>query len=97
MHRKHATAIATGFMVFGMSLIATAQAQQRPDARPGPGERPPGPPPEAFDACDGLQEGDACSVATPRGDVLAGICHALHERRVCVPDAPPPPPERGRS
>ncbi|GAA4492282.1 hypothetical protein [Pseudaeromonas paramecii] len=35
---------------------------------------PPGPPQEAITACSGLGEGDVCSVQTPQGESLDGVC-----------------------
>lgn len=62
------------------------------------GDRPPHPPPpEAFEACADLDEGDACTVETPRGE-LQGTCGYLPnlENLICVPphhrNGPPPPP-----
>lgn len=57
-------------------FLLPALAQQR-------GHRPPQ---EAFDACDGLEEGAACEVETPRGDTLQGTCRSMGEEAlVCVP------------
>jgi hypothetical protein len=54
------------------------------------GGRPPGPPPEAYDACEDADEGDACSVEV-HDHTVTGTC--LKDRRddsllVCVPDRP---------
>ncbi len=35
---------------------------------------PPGPPQEAITACNGLGEGDVCSVQMPQGETLDGVC-----------------------
>ena len=44
-----------------------------------------GPPQEAIDACDGLNSGDACSIATPNG-TLSGACTNLPGSILaCVP------------
>lgn len=52
-------------------------------AQPG-GRRPP---PAAYEACEGKNEGDRCSVNTPRG-TLEGTCTFLSEDDglVCFPD-----------
>ena len=50
-------------------LIAPASAQQRRGQ----------PPQEAFDACEGLDAGDACTVETPRGDTVEGTCHSRQQ------------------
>lgn len=44
------------------------------------GGRPPGPPPEAFKACEGKNPGDTVQIQTPRGDTISGTC-----RLVAVP------------
>jgi hypothetical protein len=46
---------------------------------PGDGRRP-GPPPEAFKACEGKSPGDAVQLQTPRGETITGTC-----RLVAVP------------
>ena len=33
------------------------------------------PPPQAMQACQGQQDGDACSFVTPRRDTFRGVCH----------------------
>jgi hypothetical protein len=51
------------------------------------GGRPSGPPPEAFDACDGSDEGDSCSVELP-DHTIDGTCRADRNDEstlVCVP------------
>ncbi|QFT56432.1 hypothetical protein [Microbulbifer sp. THAF38] len=57
-----------------LALISTATAQPRK------------PPQEAFDACNGKSEGDACTVETPRG-TLEGTCRKppQEEQILCVP------------
>lgn len=57
---------------------------------PGQGSHshhPPPPPQEAFDACSNKSSGDSCSVNTPRGDYIAGICDTPPEIEalVCIP------------
>ncbi len=46
----------------------------------GPQGRLPGPPPEAFKACDGKGVGETVQIQTPRGDPITAIC-----RLVAVP------------
>jgi hypothetical protein len=46
----------------------------------GPPWGHPGLPPEAFQACDGKNQGDAVQVQTPRGETITGTC-----RLVAVP------------
>lgn len=60
-------------------------------------QRPYGPPPAAFDACNGKSAGDGC-VVTLRDRTISGACKELPEggRLVCAPDhlPPGPPPEQ---
>ena len=53
--------------------------------------KPPAPPQEAIDACAGLTEGAACSVAIPDKDAIAGVCHAGPDGTGILACAPPPP------
>ena len=52
------------------------------------GSRRQGPPQEAFDACEGLAQGDACTVQTPRGR-LSGLCRSMPDGVACVPEGGP--------
>ncbi len=68
-----------------------ADAEDPDDERPAPpeGEEPParngdGPPAEAIAACDGLADGTACDIETPRGQ-LAGNCRTIDDQLACVP------------
>jgi len=40
----------------------------------GKHHHPPKPPKEAYTACANLVENDACTITTPRGDVIDGTC-----------------------
>jgi hypothetical protein len=60
------------------------------DPQTGPGEGQPQPPEEAFEACEGLTEGAACTVQAPRRQV-EGTCRPIHQDLVCVPAGGPPP------
>ncbi|MEM1025182.1 MAG: hypothetical protein AAF627_19550 [Myxococcota bacterium] len=54
---------------------------------------PPGasPPPEALAACEAANEGDACTVQTPKG-ALMGTCRLVPEEVLaCVPHDHRPP------
>lgn len=57
-----------------------------------PAEAAPGrvPPPEAIQACQGKQGGDACSIEAPRGTV-EGTCRNLPGAFACVPEGRMPP------
>ena len=68
------TAMATAA---GMAATVLAQPPAPPDGTMRP---PPGPPPEAVQACSGLAAGTACSFTGRRGDTIAGSC-----------SVPPPP------
>lgn len=61
----------------------------------GPGGHGPGfgPPPEALEACKGLQEGATCSVSLRDGNVVSGECRAgpRGEAVACMPARPPEP------
>jgi hypothetical protein len=48
----------------------------------GPQGRMPGPPPEAFQACEGKKVGEAVQIQTPRGDMVRATC-----RLVAVPQS----------
>lgn len=51
------------------------------------GPPPGGPPPEAFTACDGKNDGAACSHPTPHG-TMTGTCQQRGQRLQCVPGGP---------
>jgi hypothetical protein len=46
----------------------------------GPHDRPPGPPQDAFKACEGKGVGETVQIPTPRGETITAIC-----RLVAVP------------
>lgn len=70
--------------------IVGAGAAQGQSGPPGGDRR--GPPPEAFEACEGLAEQDACPMVTPEGEAISGTCVTTpKEELVCMPaDAPMP-------
>jgi hypothetical protein len=56
--------------------------------------RPPTPPAEAYSACEGHSEGDACTVKF-RDQTIDGTCRKFPDNAaalVCVPAHMPPPP-----
>lgn len=53
-------------------------------------ERRKGPPPEAFAACDGKQEGDMVTVVLRRGEKVEAVCETLDSRLVARPKGSPP-------
>jgi predicted Ser/Thr protein kinase len=52
-----------------------------------------GPPPSAYESCQGAQEGSSCSFSTPRG-ARSGACYDIGGRLACTPDDAPRPPSR---
>jgi hypothetical protein len=72
-------------MTFTLASGAPALAQE-----PGHGRRH-GPPPEAFQACQGVQDGAACTVTFGDGRQLTGTCRTgpQGEPAACMPDRPP--------
>jgi hypothetical protein len=65
-------------------------ASRRDRMPPRAGRRPP---PEAFQACEGKNEGAECKV-TFRGQTLDGVCITPpDEQPFCMPNDMPPPPE----
>ena len=49
-----------------------------------------GPPPEAYEACEGKSEGDTAEFVSPHGDTVTGTCEQEGDRLVLRPDNPPP-------
>lgn len=59
----------------------------RPERNKGQaGERHPGPPPEAYAACQGKKAGETSTFVDPRGESLSGACEQEGERLVLRPD-----------
>lgn len=84
-------ALLTGVLSFGLLVQA-----QPPGGGSDRDRR--GPPPEAFEACSGASQGQACTVDTPHG-TLEGTCEPARDRDelVCVPnDHRGGPPPRGQ-
>ena len=70
-------------------LVGVALAGNAAQAQPPRRE----PPPIAFAACEGREDGAACSVSLP-GHTIEGTCRAAEDRRLfCLPAHMPPPPE----
>lgn len=71
-----------------LALVRPGVANGEDNNRPPPRE----PPSEAFQACQGKAEGDACTVQLP-DLTLDGKCVLSHDNRVfCRPTQMPPPP-----
>jgi hypothetical protein len=81
----------TRHRAFAIPLLASTLAVAQ-EPRPGP---PREPPPEAFSACEGKSDGDACTVSL-RDREIRGVCATKPSgtRLFCRPTEPPPlPPE----
>lgn len=72
----------TTSLLLGSGTVA-AQGEER-----GERSRPGKPPQAAFDACASSSANAVCTVQTPRGDSLAGLCLNPPQQQVlvCVPD-----------
>ncbi|MDO6461200.1 hypothetical protein Q4485_10875 [Granulosicoccaceae sp. 1_MG-2023] len=55
------------------------------DSKSG-GERPSGPPPEAFTACEGKSAGDAVSFSGRGGETMEAVCAEHDGQLVAVPE-----------
>jgi hypothetical protein len=53
-----------------------------------PGEPRPGPPPEAFEACEGKSAGSQAQFTGPDGETVTGTCFIADGRLVLRPDRP---------
>lgn len=73
---------ALGFLV--ISTTAGRAFGQPPWGWPGQGP-PPGPPPEAIQACEGKNSGDTAQFQTPWGDTITGTCREMQGQLVAVP------------
>jgi hypothetical protein len=67
------------FFAFCVSLSSGVLAEKQR------GERRKGPPPEAIEACESLQEGDSVSFETRRGDSIDAQCMFVDDILVAVP------------
>lgn len=63
-----------------------------PDGGKPPSGQPPGPPPEAFKACEGKKAGDKVTVSFKNTSVTA-TCEWFQGRLAARPDHMPPPPK----
>ena len=66
-------------------FVSDAFSQER-------GIRRQGPPPEAYEACEGKSAGDEAELITPRGETVTGTCEEEGDQLVLRPDNP-----KGRS
>jgi len=81
-----------GLLVAAMTIDqAIADSIDDPPVRR---ERPSGPPPEAYTACEGKNVGEAVVIETPRGETIEAVCAMRGDRLSARPINPPPPPEK---
>ncbi|MBL7004175.1 MAG: hypothetical protein ISR69_09140 [Gammaproteobacteria bacterium] len=74
-------------------LITTVVLAPLSYAKPGgSGGGRGGPPPEAFEACANLSEGNSCSFTGRRDEEVSGICAIppREESLICAPEGGPP-------
>ena len=71
-------------IVFAVLIICAANAcAQGP---PSGGKDHQGPPPEAYEACEGKSAGDTAQFVSPHGDTVCGTCVQEGDRLVLRPD-----------
>ena len=90
-HLRSVFSVAAIIALLGLSLTS-AQAETKPDR-----QHPPKPPKEAYTACANLIENDACTITTPNGNAIDGICAPTPESKssstlACRPNDMPKPP-----
>ena len=66
-----------------VSLIPVASWASGND---GKGQRRNGPPPEAFEACEGKDVGDSVEFTGRRGETLTATCEERNDQLVAVPE-----------
>ena len=52
----------------------------------GRGMRGHGPPPEAYEACEGKSVGDEAEFVNPRGETVTGTCEQRGDQLILLPD-----------
>ena len=91
MNQSSRSLLSTSALLLLLGLSWGAQAASKP-------EHPPKPPKEAYTACANLIENDACTITTPNGNAIVGICAPPPESKssstlACRPNAIPKPPQ----
>lgn len=66
--------------IFSINAFGADSSSQRT------GSRRHGPPPEAYEACEGKTAGDTAEVVTPNGDTITGTCEEEGDTLVLKPD-----------
>jgi len=86
-------------LIIGLFVAAMTIDQALADAIDAPSvgrERPSGPPPEAYTACEGKNAGEVVVVETPHGETIEAVCTLKDDHLFARPiNPPPPPPEKG--
>jgi hypothetical protein len=80
---RHGVMVKKAVAALGFLVISTTAGRvfgQPPWGGPGPGL-----PPEAIQACEGKNSGDAVQFQTPRGDTITGTCREMQGQLVAVP------------
>jgi hypothetical protein len=81
--KKQVLTLAVVLFAFAMLLpVGTFAAQDEQ------GERPQGPPPEAFEVCKDKSAGDEVVINTPQGE-MKGVCQDMQGQLVAVPEGGP--------
>ena len=91
MNQSRRSLLSTSALPLQLGLWWGAQAASKP-------EHPPKPPKEAYTACANLIENDACTITTPNGNAIDGICAPTPESKssstlACRPNDMPKPPQ----
>ncbi len=91
MNQSRRSLFSTSALLLLLGLSSGAQAAGKPD-------HPPKPPKEAYTACANLIENDACTITTPNGNAIDGICAPTLESKssstlACRPNDMPKPPQ----
>ena len=73
-------------VLLGVLVAGIAFGTDQPPRRGGNRQ---GPPPEAYTACEGKNEGDQAEFTSPRGDTVTGTCVQEGDKLVLRPDRPP--------
>ena len=70
-------------------LVVTTPHALASENQQGPSDRR-GPPPEAFEACEGLSSGDSANFEGRNGDLISGTCESDRDGTLVLrPDTPP--------
>ena len=91
MNQSSRTLRSTSTLLLLLGLSWGAQAADKPG-------HPPKPPKEAYTACANLIENDGCTITTPNGNAIDGICAPTPESKTggalaCRPNDMPKPPQ----